>query len=240
MDYDYTHPENFYKDLIYLPEGKTTEESREKEKLLKTSRVPPDTNIELCWSCGWNTYHQETSSYGSRIRVFHTRGNMGLWTLGSQLMILDQPNNSLIGNDYITQEFIRNQPGLKQNIPLVEKMQSLSAPTDQIHFTLMSRAQGERLDLVWVSHICPASPPISRSFRGGVLRLCLESCLGSSAPSQLLGYLVNLHTNLPCSPLFPKNKSQTTKTSWLVALKNYDSLHQQSPRRLMAAHLTIL
>jgi len=211
MDYDYTHPENFYKDLIYLPEGKTTEEAREKVKNI--SRAPPDTNTELCWSCGWNTYHQETSSYGSRIRIFHTRGNMGLWTLGSQLMILDQPNNSLIGNDYITQEFIRNRPGLKQNIPLVEKMQRLSAPTDQIHFTLMSRAQGVGLDLVWVSHICPASPPISRSFGGGVLRPCLESCLGSSAPSQPLEYLVNFHTDLPVAHSFSRTKVKLQRSA---------------------------
>ena len=102
---------------------------------------------ELCWSCGWNVDHQLHSSYGSRIRIFHTRDNTGLWAIGSQWLIRDQPNDAYLGNDFMTYQFLRNQPNL--NISLVKEMRRISEPTDKIHFTLMSRAQGVRLDLIW-------------------------------------------------------------------------------------------
>jgi hypothetical protein len=144
MDHDYTHPERHYNGLIFAPNGETPHEVRPQRRGLISL---PDPHVELCWSCGWSSYNQLASSYGSRIRIFHTRDNTGLWAIGSQWLIRDQPNDSTLGNDYITQQFLRNQPSL--NIPLVKEMRRLSEPTDQIQFTLMSRAQGVPLDLIW-------------------------------------------------------------------------------------------
>jgi len=62
-------------------------------------------------------------------------------------LVRDQPNDATLGNDYITQEFLRNQPSL--DIPLIKEMQKLSAPADKIDLTLMSRAQGVGLDTIW-------------------------------------------------------------------------------------------
>jgi len=101
MERDHNHPENVYKDLIYkhtrdfpqfesrLPAGleatqlffKSIERPdisapRGKSRI-DDVKLPDGSYPELCWSCGWNVYHQVISSYGSRIRIFHTRGNMG-------------------------------------------------------------------------------------------------------------------------------------------------------------------
>jgi hypothetical protein len=63
-------------------------------------------------------------------------------------MIRDQPNDSSLGSDFMTQEFLRNQqPSL--DIPLLKEMRLLSAPTDKVAITLMSRAQGDGLDQIW-------------------------------------------------------------------------------------------
>ncbi|KAF8851612.1 hypothetical protein BDZ45DRAFT_561039, partial [Acephala macrosclerotiorum] len=102
---------------------------------------------ELCWSCGWNVHHEFYASYGSRIRIFHTRGNIGIWEVGARWLIRDQPNDASLGNDFITQEFLRNQPSL--DIPLIKEMRKLNAPTDKIDLTIMSRVQGVGLDTIW-------------------------------------------------------------------------------------------
>jgi hypothetical protein len=150
---NYAHPEIFYKDLIYAPNLITPDEFREERKRLREAGTVYHGDLKeekLCWSCGWSAYDELTSSYGSRIRIFHTHGNIGIWEVGSRWMIRDQPNDASLGNDFITQEFLRNQPSL--DIPLVKEMRKLrllSALMDKVDLTLMSRAQGVGLDKIW-------------------------------------------------------------------------------------------
>ncbi|TVY78277.1 hypothetical protein LSUE1_G008583 [Lachnellula suecica] len=145
---DYSHPEKIYKDLIRRAPGvKISDEDAQKQKKLIGAGDDNNPDKELCWSCGWSVKNEWYSCYGSRIRIFHTRGNIGIWEIGSQWMIRDQPNDASLGNDYITQEFLRNQSNL--NIPLLKEMRKLSKPGDKIDLTLMSRAQGVGLDTIW-------------------------------------------------------------------------------------------
>ncbi|KAI4113919.1 MAG: hypothetical protein LQ338_008093 [Usnochroma carphineum] len=148
MDYDNAHPERHHKGLTFIPEGGYTAEIKAQRRGLRKLGYAHG-SVELCWACGWNAYNEINSDYGPRIKIFHTRDNIGLWTIGSQWMIRDQPNDCTLGNDYMTQQFLRDQPSL--NIPLVKEMRRLSGPTDKIHFTLMSRAQGVSLDSVWAT-----------------------------------------------------------------------------------------
>ncbi|TVY41428.1 hypothetical protein LCER1_G009343 [Lachnellula cervina] len=139
MNIDYTHPEQHNKGLIFAPNHEMSEEVRaQRKKMLHSDR----TRRELCGACGWSTYNQLCSSYDPRIKIFYTRDNIGLWAIGTKWFIRDQPNDGSLGNDYMTQEFLRGQQGL--DIPLIEEMRRLSKPTDAIHHTLMSRAQGLR------------------------------------------------------------------------------------------------
>lgn len=65
-------------------------------------------------------------------------------------MIRDQANDNTVGNDFITQEFLRNHtPSL--GIPLLKEMRRLNEPTDKVALNLMSRAQGVGLDTIWYS-----------------------------------------------------------------------------------------
>ncbi|KAL9616449.1 MAG: hypothetical protein Q9160_008680 [Pyrenula sp. 1 TL-2023] len=146
MDYDHTHPERHHPGLVFAPRGKLPDEVREQRKGLRQLGNRHN-SVELCWACGWNAYHEINSGYAPRIKIFHTRNNIGIWAIGSQWLIRDQPNDATLGNDYMTQQFLRGQPALK--IPLIKEMRLLSNPTDQIQFTLMSRAQGVRLNDIW-------------------------------------------------------------------------------------------
>jgi len=145
---DYSHPENIYKDLIYAHEDNEPEIC---EGLISRFNIlssdPDPKEQELCWLCGWTVYNEVHSSYGSRIRIFHTRANVGIWEVGSRWMISDRPNDATLGNDFITQEFLRNQNYLR--IPLIKEMRKLNAPTDKVDLTLMSRAPGVPLSTIW-------------------------------------------------------------------------------------------
>jgi hypothetical protein len=85
---DYSHLERIYKDLVFVPDEKAEPkeelpvEIREKIRaywrMLSKSRGTVDLKKEeLCWSCGWScgwsAYNEFVSSYGSRIRIAHTR-----------------------------------------------------------------------------------------------------------------------------------------------------------------------
>jgi hypothetical protein len=147
INYDYTHPEQYYKGLTLAIENESEEiiDQRHEQGILGLFCGHP--NQELCWSCGWSTYLELTSSYGSRVKIMHARENIGVWAIGSQWLLRDQPNDPTLGNDYMTQQFLRAQ--LCLNVPLVKEMRLLSNPEDKIHYTLMSRAQGVTLDSIW-------------------------------------------------------------------------------------------
>ncbi|KAH7317418.1 hypothetical protein BKA65DRAFT_557621 [Rhexocercosporidium sp. MPI-PUGE-AT-0058] len=150
---DYSHAEKLYPDLLFIPEsGFISLADREKRKDLQhwidESQEKEKAKV-LCWSCGWSAFDEMYAEYGSRIRIVHTSRNIGLWQIGSRWMVRDQPNDASVGNDFITQEFLRNQAGL--SIPLLKEMRLLSAPTDPVCLTLMSRAQGVGLNTIWAS-----------------------------------------------------------------------------------------
>lgn len=101
---------------------------------------------ELCWSCGWTSYNQNFSSYGSRLRIMHALNNTGLWAVGTRWMIRDEPNDRFLGNNYMTLKFLNRQPGLTIPMPQVR---SLSEAGDAIYFTVESRMSGDTLWDVW-------------------------------------------------------------------------------------------
>ncbi|KAL9104128.1 MAG: hypothetical protein Q9163_000875 [Psora crenata] len=136
VDYDHTHPERHHKGLVFAPQGEVSDEVKKERN--HTSYAGPAAGIAATSSI----LDMHPGSKSS-----HARDNIGLWEIGSKWLIWDQPNDGTLGNDYMTQQFLRNQPSL--NIPLVKEMRRLSEPTDKIHFTLMSRAPGVRLDLLW-------------------------------------------------------------------------------------------
>jgi aminoglycoside phosphotransferase (APT) family kinase protein len=147
---DFQHPEKHCKDLIFAPEGILSEEDYDKVSHLKDGSLMCGAKPhELCWVCGWTTTEQVQTTYASRVKCFRTRENCGMWNLGSKLILKDSPNDGCLpGNDYMTQKFLRSQPGLK--IPLVKKMELLSEPTDKTHFVVMSRAEGMPLSHLWL------------------------------------------------------------------------------------------
>ncbi|KAK0124183.1 hypothetical protein ONS95_009165 [Cadophora gregata] len=155
IDYeDYSHPEKLYTGLVLVDPGmdpsKLEEIGLQRSPELKGrfhNREEGEDEKELCWNCGWAVKNELLSSYGSRVRIVHTRRNIGIWQIGSKWMIRDQPNDHSLGNDFITQTFLRHQPG--HSIPILKEMRLLSDPNDRVCLTLMSRAQGVGLDTIW-------------------------------------------------------------------------------------------
>ncbi|KAI8939529.1 hypothetical protein NX059_003298 [Plenodomus lindquistii] len=146
-EYDFAfRPEDLIPNVVYKAHG--TEPSAEEKETLKGVIQNIDTlnPRELCRACGWNTYHELTSSYLPRLRVLHTRGNSGLWTMGSDWMIWDRTDEER-GNDYMTHKFLQNQN--TKHIPLLKKVLELKDDNGQYNFVVMSRAKGLPLERVW-------------------------------------------------------------------------------------------
>ncbi|KAG4432158.1 hypothetical protein IFR05_012350 [Cadophora sp. M221] len=87
---DYSHPENPYKGLVYVPgEGvppangipiPTKEQLSTLDGVKTYAATKEENQTELCRSCGWKVI-DESSSYDSRVKIFHTRANVGVWAL---------------------------------------------------------------------------------------------------------------------------------------------------------------
>ncbi|KEF57610.1 uncharacterized protein A1O9_05528 [Exophiala aquamarina CBS 119918] len=98
-DMDYTDPTNKYKNL-------------RSAKYANRDVFYYGPEVELCWSCGWNTHSQRYSSYASRLRIIHTRRNCGLWAVGTRWILRDEQNDRFLGNHYMTLKFLHKQPNL--------------------------------------------------------------------------------------------------------------------------------
>lgn len=153
MKYNLADPSQHVKGLVYAPsyleEPRELAKDRAADKRLDVATFVGRKELytPLCWACGWTPYTQLNTEYAPRIKIFHARRNMGLWSLGSRWLLRDQPNDGSMGNDEMTQQFLRAQPGL--TVPLVAEMQNISHPTDDIQFTLIARAQGVTLGSIW-------------------------------------------------------------------------------------------
>ncbi|EPE35019.1 Protein kinase-like (PK-like) [Glarea lozoyensis ATCC 20868] len=145
---NFQQPDEFYKGLGFKP-GRGRQSKELMDRRCHLDKMGQDfQHHELCWSCGWSTNDQLGSTYGSRVRILMSRHNRGLWALGSQLLLKDIPNDGHgPGNDYITYRWLRSQSGL--DIPLLDRMEVLSKPTDKTYLLLMSRAEGEPLTNLW-------------------------------------------------------------------------------------------
>lgn len=152
--YDPRHPERLVPYLIWGPSGKNPAGY---DALRAEQGQPPTESFYLehrggkeyclCWACGWTERHQIFSSYSPRVKIMHARENMGLWDIGGQWVLRDQPNDASAGNDLMTQRFLRAQSG--HTIPLVSDIIELNRPSDTVQLTLMRRARGKPLDTLW-------------------------------------------------------------------------------------------
>jgi hypothetical protein len=112
-------PENLIPTVIFSQEKEIlTAEDRKKLRIVVS--IPPVDNPVLCRACGWTAYHEGTSSYLSRLRVFHTRGNSGLLVMQNDYVMWDHIRTPRTQNVYMTVKFLQEK-GTK-NIPLLEEM----------------------------------------------------------------------------------------------------------------------
>lgn len=145
MDYDYTHPERHINGLVL--DSSTKRKIRPEDGGENPTLRNPDPPETLCWACGWTTSDQIYTGYDPRIKIMYARDNIGLWRIGREWVLRDQPNDFTLGNDYITQEYLRNSTNVK--VPVLERMMILGDPQAQIRFTLMTQAQGQTLLSIW-------------------------------------------------------------------------------------------
>lgn len=166
-DHDPRHPEHERKDLIWGPHSlRGHRVGNYAELRAKQGRPAVEENRltethEICSACGWTNYHQIHSSYSPRVRIHHTRQNMGLWDLAGQWVLRDEPNDTSKSYDFMTQKFLREQTGLDVgpggDVPLVAAQIALSRPEDKVNLTLMRQADGYPLDYMW-----PRASPAQR------------------------------------------------------------------------------
>jgi hypothetical protein len=139
-------PEDLIPTVVFSPErGILT--AKDKNKLGNSVSIPPRDNLVLCRACGWTAYNECTSSYLPRLRVFHTRGNSGLWVMGNDYVVWDRIRTPRTQNDYMTVKFLQEK-GTK-NISLVKEMYRFGKNDSEFQFTIMSRAKGVPLMTIW-------------------------------------------------------------------------------------------
>lgn len=139
-------PEDLIPNVVFSPEKAYISKEDKKKLGDRDGSYDCETKL-LCRACGWNTYHEVGSSYLPRLRIFHTRKNSGLWTIGNDYVMWDRPGDKgTETNDYMTWKFLREQ-GTK--IPLVDEMLQLGKEGDPFHFTIMSRVKGVPLENVY-------------------------------------------------------------------------------------------
>lgn len=132
---------------------------------------PKDMTHTLCRVCGWNVIHERENGYTSRLRVEYVRGNKAYWSMNSHWLLRDEPNDCSLGNDYISQKFLRDNGA---TIPLVE-MYRFASPSlnivepDRFYFTVMSRAKGKRLWDSWHSFTDKQKQSVAKQL-GGYIR----------------------------------------------------------------------
>jgi hypothetical protein len=146
VDRDF-HPEQMIPGLVFIPAGEIHMSAEDEEKFKGVRFSSQREKKELCRACGWNTDHELISSYLPRIRMFYTKPNAGLWTMGNDYMIWDRACKEGMDNEFMTYQFLKAK-GVK-NIPLVEEMQHFGKPGDKFQFTVTSRAKGKALKDVW-------------------------------------------------------------------------------------------
>jgi hypothetical protein len=140
-------PKDLIPDIVWAPGGLV---SAEDEKVLEGKKDPNHWKTwdeVLCRACGWNVTHELSTSYLPRVRIHMAVGNKGLWSLGNDWMLWDQPNGAALGNDFVNYQFLKSQ-GVK-DIPLLQEMKQLNDSTQDFQLTLMSRAKGVQLSAIW-------------------------------------------------------------------------------------------
>ncbi|CBX97088.1 hypothetical protein IAQ61_007969 [Plenodomus lingam] len=146
-DFDFHfHPTDRIRGLIDQTFGVPLPDEVEKKLDESRSTLNPLDIRELCRSCGWNDKHELGSSYISRLGVFHTRGNRGLWVMGNDWMIWDRTEEES-GNDYMTHQFLQKHN--PKNIPLLKTMAEFKDENGKYNFVVLSRARGVPLHNVW-------------------------------------------------------------------------------------------
>lgn len=47
---------------------------------------------DSCIACGWTRNQQDTCHYSSHLRLFHATSQQGVWSIGSDVILKDRPD----------------------------------------------------------------------------------------------------------------------------------------------------
>jgi hypothetical protein len=102
----------------------------------------------LCHNCGWNVALQVSCGYDSTVKCFFGHHNRGIWHLGDEYILKEQPllddyGDNNIGADVATTTWLRKNT----TIPVAEEMKHWK--DQHSHFFLTKRVQGESLEEAW-------------------------------------------------------------------------------------------
>jgi hypothetical protein len=139
-------PKDLIPDAVFIPAG-TELSAEDKQKFEGVRNWADHRTEELCRACGWDSYHELTSSYLPRLRIFRARLNSGLWVMGNDYAIWDRAGEKDMNNDYMTHQFLKEKR--LKDIPILEEMHQYGKPSDPYHFVVMSQAKGAPLINVW-------------------------------------------------------------------------------------------
>lgn len=110
-----------------------------------------------CPACGWSTSKQKCCSYASHVALFYGAGDRGVWSLGSDLILKEQPNVLPPKTEVSNIEFVKQHT----TIPIPSVLKEWVDDSNR-YFVLMDRIKGQTLEEAWPTLSEPEKEHISK------------------------------------------------------------------------------
>ncbi|KAL3440484.1 kinase-like domain-containing protein [Aspergillus insuetus] len=100
-------------------------------------------SFKACIACGWTPGQQEQCSYSSHVKLFYGASTRGVWSIGSDVIMKDLPNESP-KIEVKTLQYLKNYPNIPVPIVICDWVD-----TSGRYFVLQQRIQGQTLEEAW-------------------------------------------------------------------------------------------
>ncbi|KAF9250476.1 hypothetical protein DTO006G1_5298 [Penicillium roqueforti] len=106
-----------------------------------------ETFVEACIACGWTSTKQKQCHYSSHLKLFYGASQRGVWTIGSDVILKDRPDEGLKAKVEVK---ILNYLATHTDIPVPKVLRDW-VDHDGRYFVMTERISGQTLEEAWPS-----------------------------------------------------------------------------------------
>lgn len=104
-------------------------------------------SVEGCIACGWTSTKQKQCHYSSHLKLFYGASQRGVWTIGSDVILKDRPDEGLKAKVEVK---ILNYLATHTDIPVPKVLRDW-VDHDGRYFVMTERIRGQTLEEAWPS-----------------------------------------------------------------------------------------